>query len=1143
MKKLSNYHHKTSSDYISKQKIKNQMKSSAVIFKSNVMKIKINSISNSKDGYIFLPNTKISNGRSFDKELQDNKKIMKNYLKKKKFKKDSEKNSLEIESKDEISTNYLTESLQFFTELNLNNINNKVHLGNIANSTNNNCNYNNYINNNINKKLSTINARNNMNSNYIPTISINIKKKDNENRLKANIDVKTKTQNNKCLNINNNKIIKKNKNISNSKINENKINETFNKVPTKNSFENKIFKKNYNNSYNKEQKINMQNRDICQAKRKLSNLVEDNMNKALFPAKCKTQNYLSKINNSNNNNSNNNNINNNCYSNRKMSINNSYENKNINYIINSKKKLFIKNNKKENKDNKDNKKSKDVKEMSNKIKNKTKKKLKNIKLKQKNVLLLKSISVAQKLMRTNSPVNPKTISLNATNYYDNNHTINQESTYKDFYLMQNNTDRKKEDNNSNKNLLNNIKKNKIIKKNSYSKKDNNNNQLSTTQKHSLIKKTNEIKQKNLEKNKINNTNIILTKKKKNSHNNVVNINSSNKKIKIETSFDEKNIIKNKNSKNINNSNNKKQNSFQQKINNSNVNKVLIFEIGNNKMITNKNNNINDKNLNNSKNSNNHSYKNILHRENSKTNKKIIYNQEITPKKNILTDIIKKNIEYNKDNKSLIKDIKSMSNNISGSFFGENTSTPLDHKHAFIKNKTFIDNNNEQTINKSDNEINKDIDDKKNTINQNNINNNDIIIDKDFSNMDTPILLNTPKLTGRIIDAKLNLFEKVRNITNGNENSERKNIIKSYKKSKEDNFNEIEEIIKQELSKSSNINSLNNTNIKNKNIQNQNKIINKKKIINTLENILFLNKEYITTIFNYFDLQMINTFTLINKKYYNRFKFIINEKIKNKILEFYKEKTKIYNNNIKLSLMQKSSLSKISPILLHKKYIDLLLENNNKYDKEIQKDLTRTFPDNISFKYGNNNYNKLYHLLTVYSLYNQNIGYAQGINFLAAHTILLFEKEEEGFIFFDALLQRFEFEKLLGVENELHNKLYNIGLYLKKFCPEISSYLERMNLSHEFFTTNWMITLFSNSMEERYLFIVWDFLIIYGWKFFRYFVVSILNIYKNNILEEEQNNLTFFMKNILKNEQFKVKFKDIINNSFILMNEDNIINKY
>jgi hypothetical protein len=95
----------------------------------------------------------------------------------------------------------------------------------------------------------------------------------------------------------------------------------------------------------------------------------------------------------------------------------------------------------------------------------------------------------------------------------------------------------------------------------------------------------------------------------------------------------------------------------------------------------------------------------------------------------------------------------------------------------------------------------------------------------------------------------------------------------------------------------------------------------------------------------------------------------------------------------------------------------------------------------------------------------------------------------------------------------------------------------MKLSHEFFTTNWVITLFSNSMEELYLFIIWDFLIIYGWKFFMYFVVSILNIYKNNIMEEKQNKLTYLMKNLLKNDTFKKKFQEVINKTFELMLKD------
>ena len=75
-------------------------------------------------------------------------------------------------------------------------------------------------------------------------------------------------------------------------------------------------------------------------------------------------------------------------------------------------------------------------------------------------------SAAQKMIRTKSPINNNAITLNNVNYFENNHTINQESTYKDlFYTMKNNTDKNKENDNkkSKKNLINNIKNKKILK--------------------------------------------------------------------------------------------------------------------------------------------------------------------------------------------------------------------------------------------------------------------------------------------------------------------------------------------------------------------------------------------------------------------------------------------------------------------------------------------------------------------------------------------------------------------------------------------------------------------------------------------------------------------------------------------------------
>ena len=207
------------------------------------------------------------------------------------------------------------------------------------------------------------------------------------------------------------------------------------------------------------------------------------------------------------------------------------------------------------------------------------------------------------------------------------------------------------------------------------------------------------------------------------------------------------------------------------------------------------------------------------------------------------------------------------------------------------------------------------------------------------------------------------------------------------------------------------------------------------------------------------------------------------------------------------MQNNSSLLKLSPAILRKKYTDLIFENN-KYDIDIKKDLTRTFPNNSLFKYGNIYYNKLYHILTAFSNYNKNIGYVQGINFLAAHIIYFFKDEIDEFIFLDAMIHKFEFDKIL--DNNLNNqfferKLKNINYFLLKQLPKLNKFLSDNKLNFDFFTTNWILTLFSDSMKTEILVIIWDYLIIFGMKFFRYFILNILLLYENDILNSTQDN--------------------------------------
>jgi hypothetical protein len=64
-----------------------------------------------------------------------------------------------------------------------------------------------------------------------------------------------------------------------------------------------------------------------------------------------------------------------------------------------------------------------------------------------------------------------------------------------------------------------------------------------------------------------------------------------------------------------------------------------------------------------------------------------------------------------------------------------------------------------------------------------------------------------------------------------------------------------------------------------------------------------------------------------------------------------------------------------------------------FEDEIKKDLLRTIPEDPTFKKGKTNYIKLKNILIAFSNYNPNIGYAQGLNFIVANSLYIFNEEE------------------------------------------------------------------------------------------------------------------------------------------------------
>ena len=303
---------------------------------------------------------------------------------------------------------------------------------------------------------------------------------------------------------------------------------------------------------------------------------------------------------------------------------------------------------------------------------------------------------------------------------------------------------------------------------------------------------------------------------------------------------------------------------------------------------------------------------------------------------------------------------------------------------------------------------------------------------------------------------------------------------------------------------------------------------------------FFNKNYNEknskineNIIKYLTIIDINNLCLFNKNFEDFFRkfrltFIFN-KLKNEE-EKIELNSKFYSfdNTIFKFILKYSNI----PYYLSEKiYFDNLYIPTS-YFIEIQNDLLRTFPLNPDFTKNSPFYLKLNRLLNSYSNFNKKIGYAQGLNFIFGRALYLFEKEEKIFIFVDALINRMKLSKIIGINNNLKNALKDFNKKLNENDCEINFILEKLKKNeiffHDLFTLNWLITLFSNSMREKFLFKIWEFFCLFGMKFFYEFIIVLLKNFKEEFLNLNQNDFQKFMKDIFKTNKFENNFWNLIN---------------
>ena len=287
-----------------------------------------------------------------------------------------------------------------------------------------------------------------------------------------------------------------------------------------------------------------------------------------------------------------------------------------------------------------------------------------------------------------------------------------------------------------------------------------------------------------------------------------------------------------------------------------------------------------------------------------------------------------------------------------------------------------------------------------------------------------------------------------------------------------------------------------------------------------------------------------------------FQFLFNSsKITNNVLSFL-DNTDLFHLSITNKKLHDITISKIRTIITNK-----ILSSKHNIHEQIWKFLltktTLTFPEKtyiINSSHKSIYYDeiekdiarmkdlsptlstKLFNILNTYSNYNKNIGYAQGLNFIIVTLLSKYINEINVFTAINSIVNLLSFESVIGTEHTLNLHMDIIDKLIKELLPEFYNFLAHNGFNHEVFTANWLITLFSNAIDDNeQLFIIWELIFIFKWDFIYVFIVNIVKCLGKEIDEENIYELSVKIKRILKGNVFKNNFEKIITNTITMMN--------
>ncbi|XP_065153559.1 TBC1 domain family member 12 [Paramisgurnus dabryanus] len=202
---------------------------------------------------------------------------------------------------------------------------------------------------------------------------------------------------------------------------------------------------------------------------------------------------------------------------------------------------------------------------------------------------------------------------------------------------------------------------------------------------------------------------------------------------------------------------------------------------------------------------------------------------------------------------------------------------------------------------------------------------------------------------------------------------------------------------------------------------------------------------------------------------------------------------------------------------------------------IKLDISRTFPSLYIFQKGGPYHDLLHNVLGAYTCYRPDVGYVQGMSFIAA-VLILNSEEADAFIAFANLLNKPCQMAFFRVDHDLMLKYFAaFEVFFEENLPRLFQHFQNNSLTPDFYLIDWIFTLYSKSLPLDVACRVWDVFCRDGEEALFRTGLGILRLYQDVLLQMDFIHSAQFLSRLPENTPAHALFSCIANTQMVSNN--------